>query len=36
MKRLLSFGCDPDHRDDSRIENAAITQQIRSGFNEML
>ena len=38
MKRWLSLGCDPDHRDDNRIENAAITQQIsyRSGFDEML
>ena len=32
MKRWLSFGCDP--RDDNRIETAAITQQIRSGFDE--
>ena len=36
MKRRLSFGCDTDHRDDNRIENEAITQQIRSGFDEML
>ena len=32
MKRWLSFGFDPS--DDNRIENAAITQQIRSGFDE--
>ena len=36
MKRWLSFGCDPDLDDNNRIKNAAITQQIRSGFDEML
>ena len=33
---IISFDCDPDHHDDNRIKNAAITQQIRSGFDELL